>query len=141
MNYCPNCGADLTEQYGFDPDEHEWTCTECGYEIQMSDESTSGIDMFAEMAFNLGEAAYNKGKLNDATKEASGITKIPEANITSTTFEEYNRLKGFILIRGLLQFLHGTGAEDFYLIKPFLLSGLIQFFPDYPGKFRRSGAV
>ena len=75
MNYCPNCGADLTEQYGFDPDEHEWTCTECGYEIQMSDESTSGIDMFAEMAFNLGEAAYNKGKLNDATKEANQLER------------------------------------------------------------------
>lgn len=28
--YCPNCGADLEEQPGFDPNSGYWTCTECG---------------------------------------------------------------------------------------------------------------
>lgn len=28
--YCPNCGADLEDQPGFDPDSGYWTCTECG---------------------------------------------------------------------------------------------------------------
>ena len=28
--YCPNCGADLGDQPGFDPDAGYWTCTECG---------------------------------------------------------------------------------------------------------------
>jgi ribosomal protein L37AE/L43A len=28
--YCPNCGADLTEQDGFKPSEGRWICTECG---------------------------------------------------------------------------------------------------------------
>ena len=26
---CPNCGATLNNQYGFDPDNGSWTCTEC----------------------------------------------------------------------------------------------------------------
>ena len=28
--YCTNCGADLGDQYGFDPEKGYWTCTECG---------------------------------------------------------------------------------------------------------------
>ena len=28
--YCPNCGADLEDQSGFDPDDGYWTCKECG---------------------------------------------------------------------------------------------------------------
>lgn len=28
--YCPNCGAILNDQYGFDPSCGAWTCTECG---------------------------------------------------------------------------------------------------------------
>lgn len=28
--YCPNCGATLNAQEGFDPDDGYWTCTECG---------------------------------------------------------------------------------------------------------------
>lgn len=27
---CPNCGADLEEQFGFDPNASYWTCTNCG---------------------------------------------------------------------------------------------------------------
>ena len=30
MYYCPNCNADLDDQYGFDPSSGVWTCTECG---------------------------------------------------------------------------------------------------------------
>ena len=30
---CPNCGAILNEQYGFDPDNDTWTCTSCGKEL------------------------------------------------------------------------------------------------------------
>ena len=29
--YCPNCGADLGDQSGFDPYVGYWTCTECGH--------------------------------------------------------------------------------------------------------------
>ena len=29
-NYCTNCGANLNNQEGFDPDDGYWTCTECG---------------------------------------------------------------------------------------------------------------
>lgn len=28
--YCPNCGADLEDQEGFDPEAGYWTCTSCG---------------------------------------------------------------------------------------------------------------
>ena len=28
--YCPNCGADLDDQPGFDPNAGYWTCTSCG---------------------------------------------------------------------------------------------------------------
>ena len=28
--FCPNCGSDLEDQYGFDPDNGIWTCTNCG---------------------------------------------------------------------------------------------------------------
>lgn len=31
--YCPNCGATLNDQYGFDPDKGSWTCTECGQHL------------------------------------------------------------------------------------------------------------
>lgn len=31
--YCPRCNAILNDQYGFDPDEGVWTCTECGYTL------------------------------------------------------------------------------------------------------------
>lgn len=30
MYYCPNCNADLEDQFGFDPSNGTWTCTECG---------------------------------------------------------------------------------------------------------------
>ncbi len=28
--FCPNCGAILNEQSGFDPEKDTWTCTKCG---------------------------------------------------------------------------------------------------------------
>ena len=28
--FCPNCGAILNDQYGFDPDCDSWTCISCG---------------------------------------------------------------------------------------------------------------
>ena len=28
--YCPNCGADLEDQFGFSQNDGYWTCTECG---------------------------------------------------------------------------------------------------------------
>lgn len=36
--YCPHCGADLGDQYGFDPDAGYWTCTECGHTNGLSEE-------------------------------------------------------------------------------------------------------
>lgn len=29
-HFCPNCGATLDEQEGFDPSKGDWTCTKCG---------------------------------------------------------------------------------------------------------------
>lgn len=34
---CPNCGADLGDQAGFDPDEGFWKCTLCGEELYGDD--------------------------------------------------------------------------------------------------------
>lgn len=28
--FCPNCGADLGDQAGFDPNAGYWKCTKCG---------------------------------------------------------------------------------------------------------------
>ena len=35
--YCPNCGADIGDQAGFDPDEGFWKCTQCGEELYGDD--------------------------------------------------------------------------------------------------------
>lgn len=35
--YCPNCNADLEDQYGFDPSRGTWTCTCCGQFLMDSD--------------------------------------------------------------------------------------------------------
>ncbi len=35
--FCPNCGAVLNNQYGFDPDNDTWTCTVCGKELYGDD--------------------------------------------------------------------------------------------------------
>lgn len=35
--YCPNCGADLGDQAGFDPDEGFWKCMQCGEELYGDD--------------------------------------------------------------------------------------------------------
>ena len=40
--FCPNCGAILNEQYGFDPDKGTWTCTECGQHL-MDDDVYEGV--------------------------------------------------------------------------------------------------
>lgn len=39
--FCPNCGAVLNNQYGFDPDGGTWRCTECG-ELLMDDDVYNG---------------------------------------------------------------------------------------------------
>ncbi len=39
--YCPNCGAMLNQQFGFDPSIGAWTCTECG-ELLMEDDIYEG---------------------------------------------------------------------------------------------------
>ncbi len=35
--YCPNCGATLNNQPGFDPDGGTWTCTSCGKHLMDDD--------------------------------------------------------------------------------------------------------
>lgn len=35
--YCTNCGADLGDQEGFDPDKDFWRCKECGEELYGDD--------------------------------------------------------------------------------------------------------
>ncbi len=35
--YCPNCGATLNDQDGFDPDKGTWTCTDCGQRLMDDD--------------------------------------------------------------------------------------------------------
>ena len=39
--YCPNCGATLNDQPGFDPDGGTWTCTACG-KLLMDDDVYDG---------------------------------------------------------------------------------------------------
>lgn len=40
--YCPNCGAILNNQYGFDPDKGSWDCTECGQHL-FDEETDNGV--------------------------------------------------------------------------------------------------
>ena len=47
--FCPNCGAVLNNQYGFDPDGGTWRCTECG-ELLMDDDVYNG-DSFEGVAW------------------------------------------------------------------------------------------
>lgn len=47
--YCPECGAILNEQPGFDPDKGTWTCTECG-QFLMDDDIFDG-DSFEGVAW------------------------------------------------------------------------------------------
>lgn len=39
--YCTHCGADLEDQYGFDPDSDHWTCTSCGQYLTNPDKDDS----------------------------------------------------------------------------------------------------
>ena len=48
--FCPNCGATLNDQYGFDPDNGTWTCTECGTHL-MDDDGYDG-DVFEGVAWH-----------------------------------------------------------------------------------------
>jgi len=47
--FCPNCGAILNDQLGFDPDAGTWTCTECGTHL-MDDDVYEG-DSFEGVAW------------------------------------------------------------------------------------------
>lgn len=47
--FCPKCGAILNDQYGFDPNEETWRCTECG-ELLMDDDIYDG-DSFEGVAW------------------------------------------------------------------------------------------
>ena len=41
--YCPNCNADLDDQFGFDSSNGTWPCTECG-QFLMDDDIADGDD-------------------------------------------------------------------------------------------------
>ena len=47
--FCPNCGAVLNNQYGFDPNCGTWTCTECG--THLMDEDVYEGDTFEGVAW------------------------------------------------------------------------------------------
>ena len=47
--YCPNCNADLDDQFGFDPTKGTWTCTECE-QFLMDDDIADG-DNFEGVAW------------------------------------------------------------------------------------------
>jgi len=36
-HYCPECGAGIEEQEGFEPDSGLWKCTKCGLEMITGD--------------------------------------------------------------------------------------------------------
>ena len=44
--YCPNCGADIGDQPGFDPDAGYWTCTECGQFLTDPGDESDGPSRF-----------------------------------------------------------------------------------------------
>jgi predicted RNA-binding Zn-ribbon protein involved in translation (DUF1610 family) len=35
--YCPKCGATLNDQYGFAPENGNWSCASCGQELYGDD--------------------------------------------------------------------------------------------------------
>jgi DNA-directed RNA polymerase subunit RPC12/RpoP len=47
--FCPNCGAILNDQYGFDPYGGSWTCTACG--MHLMDEDVYDGDTFEGVAW------------------------------------------------------------------------------------------
>ena len=47
--FCPKCGAILNDQYGFDPNNGTWTCTECGQRLM--DESIYDGDTYQGVAW------------------------------------------------------------------------------------------
>ena len=47
--YCPNCNADLENQYGFDPSSGTWTCRECGQFLM--DEDIADGDTYEGVAW------------------------------------------------------------------------------------------
>lgn len=47
--FCPNCGATLNDQYGFDPSSGSWTCTACG--THLMDEDVYDGDTFEGVAW------------------------------------------------------------------------------------------
>lgn len=47
--YCPNCGATLNHQYGFDPNGGSWTCSVCG--THLMDEDVYNGDTFEGVAW------------------------------------------------------------------------------------------
>ena len=47
--FCPNCGATLNDQYGFDPNGGSWTCTACG--MHLMDEDVYEGDTFEGVAW------------------------------------------------------------------------------------------
>lgn len=70
--YCPHCGADLGDQYGFDPDAGYWTCTECGQFLMDDDIADGGSVTNLDFDVDAALRAVNS-ELNRYTNRAEGI--------------------------------------------------------------------
>ena len=65
--FCPNCGAILNDQYGFDSNGGSWTCTACGMHLMDDDvydgEKVKGVAWYCD---NCGELLNRQSGFSDS---------------------------------------------------------------------------
>ena len=83
--YCPNCGATLNDQYGFDPDKGSWTCTECGQHL-MDDDVYNG-DTYEGVAWYCDECGALLNK-QSGFSDSYGSWTCTECGHTNGTTED-----------------------------------------------------
>ncbi len=84
--FCPNCGAILNDQYGFDPDLSVWTCAECGQQLY-GDDIEATMDQFDGVVWycNVCNAILNK---QDGFRDDCGTWNCSECGYTNRISEE-----------------------------------------------------
>ena len=83
--YCPNCGATLNNQSGFDPDNGTWTCTQCGQHL-MDDDTFEG-DSYEGVAWYCDECGTLLNK-QSGFSDGYGTWTCTECGHTNGTTED-----------------------------------------------------
>ena len=108
--FCPNCGAILNKQPGFDPDRGTWECTKCG-ELLMDDDVYDG-DTFESVAWfcdNCG-ALLNR---QDGFSDSYGTWTCTECGRENgTTSEDKWNL---VLLLGIIRWSTNTQRFDLFV--------------------------